>query len=79
MTIQTLSQPACVPANQPLVATRTADPRVIVAPEGSELAFQLRSSGWIARSGWRSHAAGRPAIWLVRFESPSASPEVAAA
>ncbi len=79
MTIQTLFQPASAPANRPLVANRTADPRAIVAPEGSDLASQLRSSGWIARSGWRSHAAGRASIWLVRFESPSASPEVVAA
>jgi hypothetical protein len=79
MTIQTLAQPAYAPANRPLVAARTADPRVIVAPEGSELASQLRSSGWIARSGWRSHAAGRSSTWLVRFESPATSPEVVAA
>jgi hypothetical protein len=73
MTIQTLFQPAYAPANCPLVANRTADPRVIVAPEGSELASQLRSSGWIARSGWRSHAAGRLTVWLVRFECPAGS------
>jgi hypothetical protein len=79
MTIQTLFQPAFTPVNRPLVANRTADPRAIVAAEGSELASQLRSSGWIARSGWRSHAAGRPAIWLVRFEFPFASAEVTAA
>ena len=78
MTIQTLLQPAYAPVNRPLVANRTADPRVIVAPEGSDLAAQLRSSGWIARSGWRRHAAGRPAIWLVRFESPFAIQEAAA-
>ena len=70
MAIKTLSQPACIPANHPLVANRTAGPRVIVAPEGSELASELRSSGWVARSGWRSYASGRPAIWFVRFESP---------
>jgi hypothetical protein len=79
MTIQTLPQPAPSTTNYLLAANRTADPRAIVAAEGSELAAQLRSNGWIARSGWRSHAAGRPAIWLVRFESPFASPEVAAA
>ena len=73
MTIQTLFQPAYAPANRPLVANRTADPRAIVAAEGSDLAVQLRSNGWIARSGWRSHAAGRPAIWLVRFECPGES------
>ena len=73
MTIQTLFQPAFAPANRPLVANRTADPRAIVAAEGSELAAQLRSSGWIARSGWRSHAAGRAPIWLVRFEYPGES------
>jgi hypothetical protein len=79
MTIQTLPQSTYAPANRPLVANRTADPRVIVAPEGSELATQLRSSGWIARSGWRSHAAGRTSIWLVRFECPTGSPAEAAA
>src|SRR4051794_21235726 len=45
-------------------------PHAIVAPEGSELANWLRSRGWVARSGWRSRQAGRPAIWLVRYESP---------
>lgn len=79
MTIQTLFQPAFAPANRQPVADRTADPRAIVAAEGSELAARLRSSGWIARSGWRSHAAGRPAIWLVRFELPGESALEAAA
>jgi hypothetical protein len=79
MTIQTLFQEVYTPANRSLVANRTTDPRVIVAAEGSELAARLRASGWVARSGWRSNAAGRAPIWLVRFESPSASPEVVAA
>jgi hypothetical protein len=70
MTIQTLFQPANAPVNCTLVANRTTDPRAIVAAEGSELAARLRSNGWVARSGWRSHAAGRSAIWLVRFEFP---------
>jgi len=42
----------------------------IVASEGSELASRLRSRGWVARSGWRSRVAGRPPVWLVRFEQP---------
>ncbi|HYI14260.1 MAG TPA: hypothetical protein VEX37_02640 [Thermomicrobiales bacterium] len=79
MTIQTLFQPANAPVNCTLVANRTTDPRAIVAAEGSELAARLRSSGWIARSGWRSHAAGRSSIWLVRFECPDSSSEEVAA
>ena len=70
MTIQTLTHPAQTPANYALVATRTTTPRAIVAPEGSALASHLRSTGWIARAGWRSRAAGRRPEWLVRFESP---------
>ena len=73
MTIQTLTYPAHTPANYPLVANRTT-PRVIIATEGSALASRLRSTGWIARSGWRSHAAGRKPEWLVRFESPEVFP-----
>jgi hypothetical protein len=42
----------------------------IIAPETSEQAQRLRSSGWIARAGWLSHASDIP-IWLVRFELPS--------
>ena len=73
MTIQTLSYQLPAAIGSLHVLARTADPRVIVAPEGSALASRLRSSGWIARSGWRSHAAGRPPVWLVRFESPTGS------
>jgi hypothetical protein len=79
MTIQTLFQEVYTPANRPLVANRTSDPRVIVAAEGSELASRLRASGWVARSGWRRHAAGHSPIWLVRFEFPFTSPEIVAA
>lgn len=79
MTFQTLFQEAYAPANRPLVANRTTDPRVIVAAEGSELANRLRASGWVARAGWRRHAAGHSPIWLVRFEYPCTSPEAVAA
>jgi hypothetical protein len=66
MVIQTLPQP--VPrTTRLLTGEQTSVPRVIVAAEGSELAARLRASGWVARSGWRSHAAGRTPIWLVRF------------
>jgi len=59
-------------------SARATAPAAIVAEEGSELASRMRSNGWIARSGWRSHATGRPAIWLVRFECPC-SPTIRAA
>lgn len=51
-------------------AMSTTPTHAIVAPEGSELASRLRSRGWVARSGWRSRQAGRPPVWLVRFEYP---------
>ncbi|HYI15123.1 MAG TPA: hypothetical protein VEX37_07010 [Thermomicrobiales bacterium] len=57
--------------DQPLM-TRTTPTDSIIAPEGSELASRLRSRGWVARSGWRSRSAGRPPVWLVRFEQPEA-------
>jgi hypothetical protein len=82
MTIQAMTGPrlastrdlTCLDAH-----ARATAPAAIVAEEGSELASQLRSTGWVARSGWRSHAAGRPAIWLVRFESPCSLSIAAAA
>ena len=67
MMIQTITQQALAP----MVETCAATPETVVAPEGSELAARLRSTGWIARSGWLSQAPGRPAIWLVRFERPA--------
>jgi hypothetical protein len=78
MTIHILPRPATAPMFATGIAPRTTGSRIIVAPEGSDLASRLRSTGWIARAGWRSHAAGRPAIWLVRFESPFATQEAAA-
>jgi hypothetical protein len=78
MTIQTITQPAHASANRSSV-DRSSTPCTVVAAEGSDLAARLRSNGWIARAGWRRHIAGRPAIWLVRFESPFASDEAAVA
>ncbi len=69
MIVQMLSTatPAPLPIGSRAIET---DSRLIIAPETSELAQRLRSSGWIARAGWLNHApSGR--IWLVRFESPS--------
>jgi hypothetical protein len=79
MTIQTLLQPALRTTNGLLAVEHATVPRVIVAAEGSELADRLRASGWVARAGWRRHAAGRSPIWLVRFEYPLTSSEVFAA
>ncbi|MGH9176872.1 MAG: hypothetical protein ACRD1H_21060 [Vicinamibacterales bacterium] len=78
MMIQTIARHTLAPTADPRVAIRAAAPEVIVAPEGSELASRLRATGWVARSGWRSHSAGRPAIWLVRFECPAPAGNVAA-
>jgi len=70
MMIQPMTRQTPAPTSDLYVVTRAAAPEAIVAREGSELASRLRCTGWVARSGWRSHAAGRPAIWLVRFEFP---------
>jgi hypothetical protein len=69
MSAQMLTHPT--PARV-LIGSRATEPaaRVIVASETSELAQRLRSSGWVARAGWLSHAPGGR-VWLVRFESPS--------
>ncbi len=71
MTIQTLFQMRDV--NTLEVITGVASTDVIVAEEGSDLASQLRATGWVARSGWRRYSAGRPSVWLVRFECPTES------
>ncbi len=73
MRIQTLTRQSLVRLGDQQLAMRAAPPDAIVAHEGSELATSLRSRGWVARSGWRSHPAGRPPVWLVRFEQPNAA------
>jgi hypothetical protein len=78
MMIQTITQPAHASANR-LPVDHISTPCSVVAAEGTDLADRLRSDGWIARAGWRRHIAGRPAIWLVRFECPLASREAVAA
>lgn len=42
--------------------------RVIIAREGTELANTLRTSGWVARAGWRSMTSSGEAVWHLRFE-----------
>ena len=72
MPIQTLTRETLVRMNDQhhQYATSATAPHAIVAAEGSDLASRLRSRGWVARAGWRSRQAGRPSVWLVRFESP---------
>ncbi len=43
-------------------------PFEVVAREGSELAEQLRASGWVARAGWRSAGDDGRSVWNLRFE-----------
>ncbi len=70
MIVQTLVYPQ--PAHV-LTSSRAAvaehDPESIVAPQRSELAHRLRSSGWVERSGWLSRTPDGH-VWLVRFEFP---------
>ncbi len=68
MIVQTLTHPTAAHVLIGTHATELAS-KAIVAPETSELAQRLRSSGWIARAGWLSRAPGGR-VWLVRFESP---------
>jgi len=70
MRIQTLTRETLARMGDQQLAMHAAPTPSIVAPEGSELAARLRSRGWVARSGWRSRQAGRPPVWLVRFEHP---------
>ena len=70
MRIQTLTRETLARLGEPHFATGAPMSDEIIAPEGSELAGNLRSRGWIVRAGWRSRAAGRQPIWLVRFERP---------
>ena len=69
MRVKTITRETLAKMTEQQLPARTAPADAIIAPEGSELANRLRSRGWIARSGWRSRQAGRPAVWLVRFES----------
>ncbi len=68
MRVQTITRETLAKMCEQQMTTRPAPTDAIIAPEGSELADRLRSRGWVARSGWRSRQAGRPAVWLVRFE-----------
>lgn len=43
-------------------------PRVIIAREGTELAETLRTSGWVARAGWRTTTNEGQSVWHLRFE-----------
>ncbi len=43
-------------------------PMEIVAREGSELAEQLRTNGWVARAGWRTTGEDGQPVWHLRFE-----------
>jgi hypothetical protein len=70
MRIQTLTWQTLARVGQPRFEHDTGTTDAIVAPEGSELAGRLRSTGWVARSGWRTNTPGRPPVWLVRFERP---------
>jgi hypothetical protein len=73
MRVTSLTWETLARMNDPKQYAVSANPtHAIVAPEGSELARSLRSRGWVARSGWRSRAAGQYAVWLVRFEPPEA-------
>jgi hypothetical protein len=78
MTTQTLTKPTSTSAvlHDPAPSLEQ-DGVFIVAREHSELARHLRSSGWLARSGWRSTAPGLRPAWLVRFESPATRLHVA--
>lgn len=68
--VKTITRETLARMSEQHLTTRTTPTDAIIALEGSELANRLRSRGWVARSGWRSRAVGRPPVWFVRFEQP---------
>jgi|GEM_PF-3800108 len=68
MRVQTLTRETLTKMTEQHVPTRATPTDAIIAPEGSELARNLRARGWVARSGWCRRQPGRPSVWLVRFE-----------